>query len=70
MPEPKTYDSLPSRTGLGGGNKDYGLNRADGQGENPMGMHTHDVNKSVDESFAAAMGEYRKFVAENIARKK
>ena len=70
MPEPKTYDSLPSRTGLGGGNKDYGLNRADGQGENPMGMHTHDVNKSVDESFAAAMGEYRKFVAENISRKK
>jgi hypothetical protein len=35
-----------------------------------MGMHTHDVNKSVDESFAAAMGEYRKFVAENISRKK
>jgi hypothetical protein len=70
MPEPKTFDSLPSRTGLGGGNKDYGLNRADGQGENPMGMHTHDVNKSVDESFAAAMGEYRKFVAENISRKK
>jgi hypothetical protein len=70
MPEPKTYDSLPSRTGLGGGNKDYGLNRADGQGENPMGMHTNDVNKSVDESFAAAMGEYRKFVAENISRKK
>ena len=70
MPEPKTYDSLPSRTGLGGGNKDYGLNRADGQGENPMGMHTHDVNKSVDESFAAAMSEYRKFVAENISRKK
>jgi len=70
MPEPKTYDSLPSRTGQAGGNKDYGLNRADGQGENPMAMHTLDVNKSVDESFAAAMGEYRKFVAENIARKK
>ena len=70
MPEPKTYDSLPSRTGQAGGNKDYGLNRADGQGENPMGMHTLDVNKSVDESFAAAMGEYRKFVAENISRKK
>lgn len=68
MPEPKTYDSLPSRTGLGGGNKDYGLNRADGQGENPMGMHTHDVN--IEEAFSAAMGEYRKFVAENIARKK
>jgi hypothetical protein len=68
MPEPKTFDSLPSRTGLGVGNKDYGLNRADGQGENPMGMHTHDVN--IEEAFSAAMGEYRKFVAENIARKK
>lgn len=68
MDEPKEYDSLPSRLGLGGGNKDYGLNRADGQGENPMGMHTEDT--SVEEAFANAMGEYRKFVAENISRKK
>ena len=68
MDEPKEYDSLPSRNGLGGGNKDYGLNRADGQGENPMGMHTEDT--SVEEAFANAMGEYRKFVAENISRKK
>lgn len=68
MDEPKEYDSLPSRNGLGGGNKDYGLNRADGQGENPMGMHTEDT--SVEEAFATAMGEYRKFVAENISRKK
>jgi hypothetical protein len=68
MDEPKEYDSLPSRQGLGGGNKDYGLNRADGQGENPMGMHTEDT--SVEEAFANAMGEYRKFVAENISRKK
>jgi hypothetical protein len=68
MDEPKEYDSLPSRNGLGGGNKDYGINRADGQGENPMGMHTEDT--SVEEAFANAMGEYRKFVAENISRKK
>jgi hypothetical protein len=68
MDEPKEYDSLPSRQGLGGGNKDYGLNRADGQGENPMGMHTEDT--SVEEAFANAMGEYRKFVSENISRKK
>ena len=70
MPEPKTFDGLPSKIGGGAGHKDYGQNRANNQGENPMGMHTPDVDKSVDESFAAAMGEYRKFVAENIARKK
>lgn len=70
MPEPKTYDGLPSKIGGGAGHKDYGQNRANNQGENPMGMHTPDVDKSVDESFAKAMGEYRKFVAENISRKK
>ena len=69
MPEPKTYDSLPSKVGVGAGHKDYGQNRANNQGENPMGMHTPDVD-SVEEAFATAMGEYRKFVAENIARKK
>ena len=70
MPEPKTFDSLPSKIGGGAGHRDYGQNRANNQGENPMGMHTPDVDKSVDESFAKAMGEYRKFVAENISRKK
>jgi len=65
--EEDTYlDSLPSREGTGAGNKDFGANRANNQGENPMGVHTTDV----EEAFANAMGEYRKFVAENIARKK
>ena len=69
MPEPKTYDSLPSKVGAGAGHKDYGQNRANNQGENPMGMHTPDID-SVEEAFTTAMGEYRKFVAENISRKK
>ena len=69
MPEPKTYDSLPSKVGVGAGHKDYGQNRANNQGENPMGMHTPDID-SVEEAFTTAMGEYRKFVAENISRKK
>ena len=69
MPEPKTYDSLPSKVGVGAGHKDYGQNRANNQGENPMGMHTPDID-SIEEAFTTAMGEYRKFVAENISRKK
>lgn len=60
------YNKLPSREGTGAGNKDFGANRANGQGENPMGIHATDV----EEAFANAMGEYRKFVAENIAGKK
>jgi hypothetical protein len=68
MDEPKVYDSLPSRSGTGKGSPDFGANRANGQGENPMGDGTHTV--SVEEQFQQAMGEYRKFVAENIARKK
>lgn len=69
MPEPKTYDSLPSKVGVGAGHKDYGQNRANNQGENPMGIHTPDID-SIEEAFTTAMGEYRKFVAENISRKK
>lgn len=69
MDEPKEYDSLPSKVGVGAGHRDYGQNRANNQGENPMGMHTPDVD-SVEEAFNTAMGEYRKFVAENISRKK
>lgn len=68
MDEPKVYDSLPSRSGTGKGSPDFGANRANGQGENPMGDGTHTV--TVEEQFKRAMGEYRKFVAENIARKK
>lgn len=69
MSEPKEYDSLPSKVGVGAGHRDYGQNRANNQGENPMGMHTPDID-SVEEAFNTAMGEYRKFVAENISRKK
>jgi hypothetical protein len=68
MPEPKEY-TITSKLGKGAGHKDYGQNRANGQGENPMGMHTADID-SVEEAFQSAMGEYRKFVAENVARKK
>jgi len=66
MDEPKEHDKLPSEVGKGSGNSDY-INRADGQGENPMGMHTAD---DVEESFTTALGEYRKFVAEGIMGKK
>jgi hypothetical protein len=69
MDEPTVYDKLPSKVGQGAGHKDYGQNRANNQGENPMGMHTSDVD-SVEEAFQTAMGEYRKFVSENIQKKK
>lgn len=68
MPEPKLFDNLPSARGLAAGRNDYGQNRANGQGENPMGDGTHTV--TVEEQFETAMGEYRKFVAEAISRKK
>ena len=68
MPEPKLFDNLPSAEGQGAGHKDYGQNRANNQGENPMGIRTPDI--SVEEAFQNAMGEYRKFVAENIAKAK
>ena len=68
MPEPKEY-TIDNKVGKAAGHKDYGQNRANGQGENPMGMHTADID-SVEEAFQSAMGEYRKFVAENITRKK
>ena len=68
MPEPAEY-TIANKLGKGAGHKDYGQNRANNQGENPMGMHTADID-SVEEAFQTAMGEYRKFVAENIARKK
>lgn len=68
MPEPKLFDNLPSARGEGAGRKDFGANRANGQGENPMGDGTHTV--TVEEQFKTAMGEYRKFVAETISRKK
>lgn len=68
MDEPKVYDSLPSGNGTGQGRPAFGANRANGQGENPMGDGSHVV--SVEEQFERAMGEYRKFVSESIARKK
>jgi hypothetical protein len=68
MPEPQEY-TLINKLGKGAGHRDYGQNRANNQGENPMGMHTADID-NVEEAFQAAMGEYRKFVAENISRKK
>lgn len=68
MPEPKEY-TIANKLGKGAGHRDYGQNRANNQGENPMGMHTADID-SVEEAFQSAMGEYRKFVAENVARKK
>lgn len=68
MPEPKVFDKLPSADGQGAGHKDYGQNRANNQGENPMGLRTPDI--SVEEAFQTAMSDYRKFVAENIAKAK
>ena len=77
MNEPKVYDSLPSARGEGAGRKDYGANRANNQGENPMGpadmvdkVYSSNSTTNVDEAFTTAMGEYRKFVAEKIATKK
>lgn len=69
MDEPTVYDKLPGKVGHGAGHRDYGQNRANGQGENPMGMHTGDID-SVEEAFQTAMGEYRKFVSENIQKTK
>jgi hypothetical protein len=66
MDEPKEFDSLPSARGDGAGNKAYGANRANNQGENPMGLE----ESTVEKKFEDAMGEYRKFVAESISRKK
>ena len=63
--EPTEFDKLPSEAGKGAGKPEY-INRADGQGENPMSMHS----KDVEESFETALGEYRKFVAEGIMGKK
>jgi hypothetical protein len=68
MDEPTEFDSLPSGKGDGGGRKEFGMNRANGQGENPMGESA--VEESLEQKFQSAMGEYRKFVAENISRKK
>ena len=68
MSEPQLFDNLPSARGQAAGRKDFGANRANGQGENPMGDGTHTV--TVEEQFKTAMGEYRKFVAESISRKK
>lgn len=66
MSEPTEFDSLPSGKGDAAGNKAYGANRANGQGENPMGLE----ESTVEQKFQDAMGEYRKFVAESISRKK
>jgi len=77
MDEPKVYHSLPSGKGTGAGRKDYGANRANNQGENPMGpadlvdkVYSTSPKADVEEAFSTAMGEYRKFVAEKIATKK
>jgi len=64
--EPTEFDSLPSGKGDGAGNKAYGANRANNQGENPMGLE----ESTIEQKFQDAMGEYRKFVAESISRKK
>lgn len=66
MNEPTEFDSLPSSKGEAGGNKHYGQNRANGQGENPMSIE----ESTIEQKFQDAMGEYRKFVAESISRKK
>ncbi|CAB4241508.1 hypothetical protein UFOVP71_46 [uncultured Caudovirales phage] len=63
---------LPSNVGQGGGNSQFGQNRANGQGENPMSVSQTPNDRAIDveEAFAQAMGEYRKFVSETIANKK
>jgi hypothetical protein len=65
-------DKLPSNVGKGGGNSQFGQNRANGQGENPMSTTNISNDKAIDveEAFEVAMGEYRKFVSESIAAKK
>jgi hypothetical protein len=65
MDEPMEADELPSMPGEGAGHSDFGQNRANGQGENPMGVHSSDMK----ETFEIAMGEYRKFVAEHLGSK-
>ena len=65
MDEPHEFDSLPSEKGTGGGKPDYGTRQSNMGGENPMALHSLDM----EESFQRAMGEYRKFVAENISKK-
>lgn len=66
MDEPTEFDSLPSEKGTGAGKPDYGTRQSNMGGENPMALHSLDM----EESFQQAMGEYRKFVAENISKKK
>ncbi len=66
MDEPMEFDSLPSEKGTGAGKPDYGTRQSNMGGENPMALHSLDM----DEAFQQAMGEYRKFVAENISKKK
>lgn len=66
MDEPTEFDSLPSEKGTGAGKPDYGTRQSNMGGENPMALHSLDM----EESFQQAMGEYRKFVAENISNKK
>lgn len=66
MDEPMEFDSLPSEKGTGAGKPDYGTRQSNMGGENPMALHSLDM----EESFQQAMGEYRKFVAENISKKK
>lgn len=63
---------LPSNVGKGGGNSQFGQNRANGQGENPMSTTniSNDNTIDVEEAFSQAMSEYRKFVSESIANKK
>ena len=61
-----TFDKLPSAPGKGAGHPDFGQNRANNQGENPMAFQ----EETVEEAFDRAMGEYRKFVSESIAAKK
>ena len=65
MDEPMEFDSLPSEKGTGAGKPDYGTRQSNMGGENPMALHSLDM----EESFQQAMGEYRKFVAENISKK-
>lgn len=65
--EAKVYDKLPSAPGDGGGKPEYGTRQSNLGGENPMALKTLDLD--MEESFQVAMGEYRKFVAENIMRK-
>lgn len=77
-PEGKANDKgtveakLPSNVGKGGGNSQFGQNRANGQGENPMSPSNtaNTATIDVEEAFEIAMGEYRKFVSESIASKK